>query len=522
MTDKVRAARKDMLEFLLTSHPLDCPICDKGGECPLQNLTLRHGPGQTRFIWEEKKHLAKKMPLGSLIYLDRERCIQCARCIRFQDEVVDEPVIGFYHRGRSLEIITCSEPGFNSYFSGNTTDICPVGALTTADFRFEARPWELNSAASICTQCPVGCNLTLNLRREAAAGGQTIIKRVMPRQNESVNEIWICDKGRFGYHYAQAANRLSQPMVREGNELVPTTWEIALEKAADGLRAAGGSLVTLAGGRLSNEDLFNLRELTQAQGGQAYLYSTMAGGELVAGRTPLPGSNIKDLGKGAVILVAGSDLIEEAPIWWLRVKQAAGRGAVLITATSRATRLDRYAAHSLRCASGEEASLVDSLAPDSAAPRAADDAVKAAAQAVAGAESLVVIYGHDGQSLAGSAALAAACARLLEQTGQLGKPNSGLVAAWQHCNDQGAWDMGLRPAADLSAKVSGAQALLVAAADPAGDDPALAQAVENAGFVVVQELFLTETAKKANVLLPAQPFSEREGSYTSGERRVQR
>ena len=154
MSDKVKAARKDVLEFLLTSHPLDCPVCDKGGECPLQNLTLGFGPGESRYMYDDKKHAEKHVPLGDLIFLDRERCIQCGRCVRFQSELADDPVIGFYHRGRSLEIMTNSEPGFDSIFSGNTTDICPVGALTTADFRFGARPWELKAAASICTHCP--------------------------------------------------------------------------------------------------------------------------------------------------------------------------------------------------------------------------------------------------------------------------------------------------------------------------------------------------------------------------------
>ena len=166
-TQKVKDAHREVVELLLTSHPLDCPICDKGGECPLQNLTMGYGPGQSRFLIDDKMHLEKHVPLGELIFLDRERCIQCARCTRFQREVVDDPVIGFYQRGRSLEIVTLSEPGFDSIFSGNTTDICPVGALTTADFRFGARPWELNHAASICTHCPVGCNLTMDVRREA-------------------------------------------------------------------------------------------------------------------------------------------------------------------------------------------------------------------------------------------------------------------------------------------------------------------------------------------------------------------
>jgi NADH-quinone oxidoreductase subunit G len=216
--------RRQVVEFLLTSHPLDCPICDKGGECPLQNLTMAHGPGKSRFLFDEKIRLDKHVPLGDLIFLDRERCIQCARCTRFQERLVGEPVIGFTERGRKLEIVTFSTPGFDSYFSGNTTDICPVGALTTADFRFGARPWELNAAASICPHCPVGCNLTLNTRREARAGGLEVIKRVMPRQNEAVNEIWICDKGRFAHHFAASPKRLRRPLVRVKGELKEVDW----------------------------------------------------------------------------------------------------------------------------------------------------------------------------------------------------------------------------------------------------------------------------------------------------------
>src|SRR5574342_35726 len=214
-SQKAVDGQRATIEFLLTSHPLDCPICDKGGECPLQNLTLYHGPGRSRFPLDEKLHLAKHYPLGELITLDRERCIQCGRCIRFQDDIAGEAVLGFDERSRSTQIISLSEPGFDSIFSGNTTDICPVGALTTNDFRFEARPWELLASASVCSQCPVGCNTTINSRREARAGGDIVIKRLMPRQNEEVNEIWMCDKGRFAYHYTRVDGRLGRPMLKE-------------------------------------------------------------------------------------------------------------------------------------------------------------------------------------------------------------------------------------------------------------------------------------------------------------------
>ncbi len=518
LSEKVRAARKDIIEFLLTSHPLDCPICDKGGECPLQNLTMGYGPGSSRFLLDEKMRLAKHLPLGDLIFLDRERCIQCGRCVRFQHEIVDDPVIAFYQRGRALEIMTNSEPGFDSYFSGNTTDICPVGALTTADFRFEARPWEMKSSASICAQCPVGCNTTLNIRREARANGSMVIKRVMPRQNELVNEIWMCDKGRFAYHYMGSEARLTSPLVRKNGELVEATWDEAVAAAADGLRAAGANMVGLAGGRLSNEDLFALQQLTEGQGGKALLYSYMAGGEMTAALGMAPGSNFGDMGAGTVIVVAASDLQEEAPVYYLRVKQAAERGAALIVINPRETKLDRSAAHVIRSRYGEEAGMVAALKPGGRVP----DALKDAAEALAGAENLVVMYGSEGLGLEGSAALANACAALVKASGHAGRPNSGLIGVWAHANDQGAFDLGFRPDVDLPTSLAQAAGVYIAAADPAGDTPALADALDRAGFVVVQELFLTETARRADVVFPAAAYVEREGSFTNAERRVQR
>src|SRR6266516_652141 len=229
--------------------------------------TMAFGPGKSRFIYDEKFHLGKHVPLGDLIVLDQERCIQCARCIRFQDEIVGDPVLDFDERGRGMKIITQSDPGFDSIFSGNTTDICPVGALTTTDFRFEARPWELESQASICTQCPVGCNITLNTRREARANGDVVVKRVMPRQNEQVNEIWICDKGRFGHHHSRSENRITSPMIRKNGKLVEATWDEALNAVAAKLKL-NTSTGAIAGPMLSNEDLWELRRLVEGNSGK--------------------------------------------------------------------------------------------------------------------------------------------------------------------------------------------------------------------------------------------------------------
>ncbi|HSB01616.1 MAG TPA: NADH-quinone oxidoreductase subunit NuoG [Anaerolineales bacterium] len=509
---KAKDGQRGTVEFLLTSHPLDCPICDKGGECPLQNLTMAHGPGQSRFLFDEKMHLGKAVPLGDLIVLDQERCIQCARCIRFQDEIVGESVLGFDERGRAMQIITSSDPGFDSVFSGNTTDICPVGALTTMDFRFEARPWELESAASICTQCPVGCNITLNSRREARAQGDVVIKRVMPRQNEEVNEIWICDKGRFVHHYTDSKKRLTRPLVRKGKEerLTRASWDAATKAAADQFMAMKKDFVILASGRLANEDLFNLKSLAHHAGGQAYLYSRMGGGELTALVGVGAGTNFGTMGAETTIVVVASDLYEEAPIWYLRVKQAADRGATLVVLNPRETKLDRFASYVVRYAYGDEVKTVQDLGRKSKI-----------SDAFTNAQNAVILFGSDGLGLEGTTNLASACAKLLQDTGHVGKPNNGLIGVWERANDQGAWEMGFEVPEDFT-KVLKGKAVYIVGADPAGDDPKLAKALEGAEFVVVQDVMETATTEIADVVLPARAFTEREGTLTSGERRVQR
>lgn len=510
-TEKVMEARKEILEFLLTSHPLDCPVCDKGGECPLQNLTMKFGPTESRFEFDEKKHQSKHVPLGELIFLDRERCIQCGRCIRFQEQIADDPVIGFSSRGRSMEIVSYSEPGFDSIFSGNTTDICPVGALTTADFRFGARSWEMKCKPSICTQCPVGCNITCNTRREAKSGGKMVIKRVMPRQNEEVNEIWICDKGRFTYHYAESPERLTTPMIRRNGELVKASWDEAIELAAQKVKAAGSRLAVIASGRLSNEDLYTLKRFSSETGGKAILHTTISGGDWVSRAGMTPGSNLGNLGKGSAVLVFASDLHQEAPLWWLRVKQAAERGATLIVANARKTRLDKFADKTIRYSYGEEAKALDEILLGKAE----------VSNMIREAQDLVVFYGSDGLGLAQSAYVAETLAGYLLQTGRVGKPNNGLIAVWQKGNDQGAWELGYATDEHLEDTISDAMGVYIAGADPASEDPGLKVALQRAGFIIVQDLFMTDTARLADVVFPAQAVMEREGTAVTGERRIQ-
>lgn len=543
-TVPVEDAREDIIEFILTSHPLDCPICDKGGECPLQNLTMAYGRDESRMDYRDKIQLAKHVPLGELIVLDRERCIQCARCTRFQAEIVDDPVIHFHNRGRRLEIVTFTEPGFDSYWSGNTTDICPVGALTSADFRFEARPWELTPVASICPHCPVGCNTTLSTRREAASGGRRVIKRIMPRQNEAVNEIWICDKGRFVHHFADAPDRLTQPLVRRDGRLEPVSWDDALDFVAGKLQQHKAHVAGIAGERLSNEDYFLFQRLFRqglGSGNVDLADRRLAGGDVAAQVGLSRQSNLKDLGAGDAILVVATDLHEEAPVWWLRVKQAAERGATLVVLNARPTRLDKFATRLLHYAPGGALPAVRELlaADDADAPAGSPAAVSAMLR---GAANLVVFYGAEGLTYDETDTLARLLGNLLLAHGEsedaaahAGRVNSGLVPVWAHANTQGAWDMGIHPAygpgyevttagrdaADIYAGAADGRvaALYVMGADPVGDG--LMDGRGKLSFLVVQELFLTETAALADVVLPAQSWAEREGTFTNGERRVQ-
>ena len=543
-TEVVQDAQNAMLEFLLSSHPLDCPICDKGGECPLQNLTMAHGRGTSRMYFDDKLKLNKHVPLGELIYLDQERCIQCARCIRFQDELVDDPVIQFHNRGRGTEIVTHSTPGFASYWSGNTTDICPVGALTSADFRFGARPWEMTPVASLCLHCPVGCNTTVSTRREAIAGGRRVIKRVMPRQNEAVNEIWICDKGRFAHHYADAAGRLKRPLLRQNGELVEVEWTEALDVVAGKLQQYKSAVAGISGDRLSNEDLFQFQKLLRhglGSGDIDLAQRRLAGGDVVAKVGLSAGSNLKELGAGDAILVIASDLHEEAPVWWLRVKQAADRGAALIILNARATRLDQYAAYVRLYRPGQAVETLRQLINLAKVETESNgDALTAAAEAIAGANNLVAFYGSEGVTYAATETISKLLANLLllkNGEGHAGRPNNGLIPVWPHGNTQGAWDMGVHPAygpgyaalenpgldaADIYAGAANGdvKALFILGADPVGDG--LMDGRGQLEFLVVQELFLTETAALADVVLPAQSWAEREGTFTSGERRVQR
>jgi NADH-quinone oxidoreductase subunit G len=514
-TEMVNAARKNVVEFILTSHPLDCPICDKGGECPLQNLTMAHGPGGTRMEYADKQHLDKHVPLGDLIFLDEERCIQCARCIRYQGEVVGDDVLAFHERGRRLQIITNSDPGFDTYFSGNTTDICPVGALTTADFRFGARPWELSEVPSICPYDAAGSNISLSTRLDRDFGGKAIIKRIMPRQNEYVNEIWISDKTRFGHHFTHdVGTRLLEPMVGKGDSLTAINWNEAIQKVADNLVVASGDIAAIAGSGLSNEDLYALRQLVTGAGGKRLgaWPPTHGGADLVAQVGVGVGTNLSKLGKGDAVLVVASDLEEEVPIWRLRIKQAHDRGAYVVVMNGRPTRMEDFANESIRYDYADAANAFSLLRE-----KYGDYAKK-----LADAANLIVVAGAEGLTLETSSALMQEAANFLIETKHVGKANNGLLAPLPGANGMGQYYLGFTPEATQDIINNPPKVLIVAQADLLLDDPAAKQWLSKVKTVIYLSLFKDEAPEWATAVLPIQSFAERDGSFVNGERRVQR
>jgi NADH-quinone oxidoreductase subunit G len=514
-TELVDEARKNVVEFLLTSHPLDCPICDKGGECPLQNLTMAWGPGTSRMAFADKQRLDKHVPLGDLIFLDEERCIQCARCVRYQGEVVGDDVLAFHERGRRLQIITNSDPGFDTYFSGNTTDICPVGALTTADFRFGARPWELTEIPSIDPWDAAGSNISLSTRLDRDFGGRAMIKRVMPRQNEYVNEIWISDKARFGHHFTRdVETRLTEPQINTGGGLKQVDWNTAFQSVADKIKAAGSNVAVIGGGSLSNEDLWSLKRLLAELGSDQMgtWPPTHAGADLVAQVGVGQGTNLSKLGKGDAILVVATDLEEEVPVWRLRIKQAHDRGAYLVVLNARYTRMDDFADETVRYDYDDAAKAISIL----------QEKYAEYAKKLTEANNLIVVAGAEGLTLSGSRALMQSAANFLSQSGHVGKANNGLLSPFPGANGMGHYYLGFTPEDTHDIMTYPPKVLIVAQADLLADDPNALAFLDKVETVIYLSLFKGESPANAFAALPIQSFAERDGSFVNGERRVQR
>ncbi|HEV7534428.1 MAG TPA: molybdopterin-dependent oxidoreductase, partial [Acidimicrobiia bacterium] len=404
--EKVDAARKGQMEFLLINHPLDCPVCDRGGECPLQDLTFGFGPGESRFV-EEKRHFAKPIAISELVLLDRERCILCARCTRFADEVAGDPLIQFVERGADMQVLTFPNQPFTSYFSGNTVQICPVGALLASPYRFRARPWDLSSVESSCQVCSVGCRVALQ------SSGDRLV-RSLGVDSEPVNHGWLCDKGRFGFDFVHAADRITEPQARGVDSVRgEATWPEALDAAAAGLAGAlerGGpsSVAVIGGARGTNEDAYAWARFAKGVLKTDNVDCQVGDGLPAEVVTGVPRARLSDCDSARAIVLLGPDLKEDLPVAYLRVKRAAVDLKVpLIEISAVGTGLTRYAQASLRHLPGEAGSLAERLAalmsaapappspaapasepaPPSASPAPAESAAEPNAAATPTAES---------------------------------------------------------------------------------------------------------------------------------------
>ena len=382
--DRVKHAQNAIVEFLLVNHPLDCPVCDKGGECPLQDISFGWGAGRSRFI-EPKRHFKKPLELSPLVAIDRERCILCYRCVRFSQEVAEDYQLVFLERGDHTFVGTHDGRPYVGPFSGNIIELCPVGALTSRAYRFRARPWDIEGSGSVCTMCPSQCNVELTLRDDAK------VVRVLARDNEEVDDGWLCDKGRFGYQSFRSPERVTAPMVRDGGSLRPVLWERALSEAAAALKKSGERAVALVGGRATNEEGFLVQHLMREGLGSAHVDSRAAGrisgAHARALARPELSAKVSDIDHAGAILVLDTELVDEAPILDLRVRKAVRRnGARLVVASSRPSTLDPNAAASLRFAPGGAEAALAALAAASGSARASDASLDDLARAARASE----------------------------------------------------------------------------------------------------------------------------------------
>jgi NADH-quinone oxidoreductase subunit G len=513
-------AQEGMLEFLLINHPLDCPICDRGGECPLQDQTYKHGPGSTRYV-EPKRTYEKALAISDLVVLDRERCVLCWRCVRFSEEIAGDAFIQLVDRGPGTQILTFNEEPFDSYFSGNTIQICPVGALTSKPYRFVSRPWDLKSAPSVCAYCSVGCPVTNESRSDKLVRCQAL-------PNENVNDFWICDKGRFGYHYVDSEERLTAPLERgENDEFQEVSWDHALEHLAARLteRARVG---VIAGGHLTTEDAWAIAKLSKGVIGTRDVDSrvTDAGApyeDVIGALSPVAGSSatINDLAAAETIVWVGPDPKEALPVLYLKLREAViDHDAKLIVVSPRRLSLDDFATRVVRAEADREGEAIKGLT-DTAGEVVMDEPL--------------ICWGPSSPGRDESGVLSALADLAADRKGKF-------LMCPPHAGSQGLLDMGVHPALDAGhtrAPATGrdTRAMLQAAADGDLDvlllfgadvvadfpDADLARrALEGGAHVVTVELFPTETATRSDVVLPSVAYAEREGTFTNLERRIQK
>jgi NADH-quinone oxidoreductase subunit G len=529
-TEQVKEAQSAVVEFLLVNHPLDCPVCDKGGECPLQDITMGWGPGRSRFT-DPKRHFEKPLPLSPLVAIDRERCILCYRCVRFSQEVAEDEQLQLLERGDRTFVGTFDDRPYVAPFHGNITDLCPVGALTSYTYRFRARPWDIEQAGSVCTLCPSQCNVSFTVRDEQ-------VKRVVARDNPGVDDGWLCDRGRYGFEMFAAEERVSGPRLRGG---AAAEWDEAIVKAAEGLRAAGAASAAIVGDA-SNEEGYLVQRILREALGSPHVESRTSRGPsratLLKLARPELSAAVRDIDDADAILVVGADPLHSSPILDLRIRKAMRRnGAKLVVATDRPTSLDGGAQAVYRYEPGNAVSVFSELTED---------------EVLHEAGSVVVVWGERiGREGEGPLR---ALLDLAEPLGLAGKEGSGLLEVPDLTNARGLREVGCLPDAgpglseprpasttdsvanaglvgmpteEIRAALESGElkSVLLFGVDPLRDFPdteAWQRALAAADHIVCFSLFENATTAMADVVFPLETHAEKDGTVTHPDGRLQR
>ncbi|HMJ72337.1 MAG TPA: NADH-quinone oxidoreductase subunit NuoG [Solirubrobacterales bacterium] len=542
-TEQVKHAQSAVVEFLLVNHPLDCPVCDKGGECPLQDITQGWGPGKSRFT-DQKRHFEKPVELSPLVAIDRERCILCYRCVRFSQEVSEDSQLQLLDRGDRTFVGTFDDRPYVDPFHGNITDLCPVGALTSYTYRFRARPWDIEQAGSVCTLCPSQCNVSFTVRDEQ-------VKRVIARDNPDVDDGWLCDRGRYGFEMFAAEERVSAPRLRSGR----AAWDDALAKAAAALKAGGNATAAIVGDA-SNEEGYLVQRILREALGSPHVESRVSRGPsrdtLLRLAQPELSAKVRDIDDADAILLVGSDPLHSSPILDLRIRKAMRRnGAKLAIATDRPTTLDGGAGAAIRYAPGGATPFLSELA---ACLRGDTEhgTASSVAEVLKDAERAVIVWGEricrEGEG-ATTALLDIAAALDLAA-----KEGSGLLEIPDLTNARGLREAGCLPDAGPGVTETNAaltplsvanaafvgksteeirealesgelKTLLLFGVDPLRDFPDTAawqRALAAADHLVVFSSFENATTKMADVVFPLETHAEKDGTVTHPDGRLQR
>jgi len=561
MSDEIRKVRKTVLEFLLVNHVVECPVCDKAGECDLQDLTYEYEVVTNRFVGD--KFDLPTDEVNPLIERNMNRCVLCGKCVRVCDEIVGYGSYSFINRGFETKIATAFDRGLNCEFCGQCVSMCPVGAILPRPFKFKARPWQIKEVDSVCGYCGNGCTVTLGTKDNQ-------VQTIRFNDQTGVNDGNLCIRGRFGYSYVNSDQRLTKPLVRKNGNLVEASWEEALQTVADGFKQAAGSVGIISGARLTNEELFLVKNLSESlgtenldhSGGECYKGVT-EGLKQTLGITASTGT-FPQVENCDAILSIRSDFYETHPVFGMVVNQAVRRNDAKLTVIAdkrgKFTKLPN--ARTLLHKPGFELNLLNALCAviieeglakteglegledlqkalkDYSAEKVAEvtgvaaEAIKKAARELAMANNAAILLAYGLPYTAYSKELGIAAANLALLTGIAGRQGSGLYLCGEKANSQGAIDLGILPGGKglgtkqmiAAAGAGQLKALYIIGEDPLSSYPDRA-AVEkglDVPFLVVQDLFLTNSGKKADVVLPAASFAEKVGTFTNAERRIQR